>query len=181
MSNLEKTPEKKKINVESFQLNQPNYTVISYKSMNNFRDSIIKMNPKKFKVLNATWGNFKDGTDNIYIDGFIPKNTIRGSNILFLADFLDNAATLSQLYVLVMLCESFLNSMTIVLPFFPTGTMERVDTEGTVATANCLAKLLSNLPSVGKPIRLLIYDLHTLQNRFYLGHNCLADLRSAIP
>ena len=37
-----------------------------------------------------------------------------------------------------------------------------------VATANTYAQMFSNLPSCGKPTRLLIYDLHTLQNRFYL-------------
>jgi hypothetical protein len=30
-------------------------------------------------------------------------------------------------------------------------------------------RLFSNLPRVGKPIRVMVYDLHTLQNRFYLS------------
>ena len=32
-----------------------------------------------------------------------------------------------------------------------------------VATANTYAQMFSNLPSCGKPTRLLVYDLHTLQ------------------
>lgn len=41
--------------------------------------------------------------------------------------------------------------------------MERVMEEGTVATANTLSKMLSYMPSCGKPTRIMVYDLHTLQ------------------
>jgi hypothetical protein len=48
------------------------------------------------------------------------------------------------------------------------GTMERVVKEGQVATAATYAHMFSSLPSCGRPTRLMVYDLHTLQNRFYL-------------
>ena len=48
------------------------------------------------------------------------------------------------------------------------GTMERVVSEGQVATAATYAHMFSSLPNCGKPTRLMVYDLHTLQNRFYL-------------
>ena len=142
--------------------------------------------------------------------------------MVFLASFHNNDATLSQFHVLNMLCESFVESMTVVLPYYPTGTMERVLREGQVATASTLARLFSNLPRVGKPVRrllraldlgcrvssragkgldvtprqdrmraksfvcgwqvrVMVYDLHTLQNRFYLSGNALATLHTAIP
>jgi phosphoribosylpyrophosphate synthetase len=41
--------------------------------------------------------------------------------------------------------------------------------------------MFSNLPSCGKPTRLIIYDLHTLQNRFYLHGNSIASLQTTIP
>lgn len=37
-------------------------------------------------------------------------------------------------------------SLTLVLPYFPTGTMERVDYEGQIATAKTLARMLSAIP-----------------------------------
>ena len=47
----------------------------------------------------------------------------------------------------------------------------KTDTEDAAST---LARLFSNLPRVGKPIRVMTYDLHTLQNRFYLRYSiCL--------
>lgn len=46
--------------------------------------------------------------------------------------------------------------------------MERVVSEGQVATAATYAHMFSSLPNCGRPTRLMVYDLHTLQNRFYL-------------
>ena len=37
------------------------------------------------------------------------------------------------------------------------------------------------LPTFGPPARVLTFDLHTLQNRFYFHTNCLATLHSTIP
>ena len=33
----------------------------------------------------------------------------------------------------------------------------------------------------GWQVRVMVYDLHTLQNRFYLSGNALATLHTAIP
>jgi len=127
------------------------------------------------------WGKFADGTDDIEIGGFYPENEIRGEHVLFLASFHNNDSTISQFHVLNALAEAFVESLTIVLPYYPTGTMERVTKEGVVATASTLARLFSNLPRVGNPIRVAVYDLHTLQNRFYLSGSALASLHSGIP
>jgi len=43
--------------------------------------------------------------------------------------------------------ESFIESLTVVLPFYPTGTMERVVKEGQIATASTLARIFNTLPS----------------------------------
>mmetsp|Transcript_1438 Transcript_1438/g.3791 ORF Transcript_1438/g.3791 Transcript_1438/m.3791 type:complete len:213 (-) Transcript_1438:270-908(-) len=59
--------------------------------------------------------------------------------------------------------------------------MERIVKEGQVATANTYAQMFSNLPSCGRPTRLMIYDLHTLQNRFYLHGNAIASLCTTVP
>jgi len=69
----------------------------------------------------------------------------------------------------------------VVLPYYPTGTMERVTTEGEVATGATFAHMLSSLPSCGQPCRVMTYDLHTLQNRFYLSGNAIASLQTTIP
>jgi phosphoribosylpyrophosphate synthetase len=149
--------------------------------MEDMAQQIVELYPGRFKWHPTKWSSFPDGTDNIEIGGFLPENRISGADVLMLASFHDNGVTLSQFSVMITLLTSFINSLTVVLPFYPTGTMERVTTEGQVATANTYAQLFSNLPSCGKPTRLMTYDLHTLQNRFYLHNNACASLQTAIP
>ena len=41
--------------------------------------------------------------------------------------------------------------------------------------------MFSNLPGVGEPVRVMVYDLHTLQNRFYFSNHAVATLHSTFP
>lgn len=158
------------------------YVVLAAPGVEYWAQELVDLGgPERFLYCETTWDKFPDGTDHIMLGGFTPDNVVRGSHVLFLACFADNGATLSQYHALVCLAESFVESLTIVLPYFPTGTMERVTKEGEVATANTMAKMISNLPNVGKPIRVMLYDLHTLQNRFYFGGGAIATLHSAFP
>lgn len=157
------------------------YQIIAAPEMEELAEQIVELYPSRFKLHTTKWGKFPDGTDSIQIGGFVPENRISGENVLMLASFHDNGATLSQFSVMITLLSSFINSLTVVLPYYPVGTMERVTTEGQVATANTYAQLFSNLPSCGRPTRLMTYDLHTLQNRFYLHDNACASLQTAIP
>jgi len=76
------------------------------------------------------------------------------------------------------------NQLVICDLFDPLATMERVAVEGEIATENVDAHFWKTLPileSGKKPIRIL-YDHHTLQNRFYFtGGNTKVRLYSAIP
>eukprot|EP00298_Acanthocystis_sp_HF-20_P012414 c19875_g1_i2.p1 GENE.c19875_g1_i2~~c19875_g1_i2.p1 ORF type:complete len:318 (+),score=123.24 c19875_g1_i2:115-1068(+) len=145
-------------------------------------EAMVKANPQKFVYYPTKWSKFEDsGMDCIEVGGFYPENKVRNSSVIFLASFHNNDAILSQFHVLIMLLESFIQDLTIVLPFLSMGTMERVTKEGQVATAGTIARLFSNLPPCGKPARVMIYDVHTLQNRFYLYGHALASLHSTIP
>lgn len=157
------------------------YQVIAAPNMEGMAQSLVDLHPDRFLFHPTNWKKFPDGTDNIEIGGFQPSNHISGENILMLASFHNNDVTLSQFSVMITLLQSFVQSLTVVLPFYPVGTMERVIQEGQVATANTYAQMFSNLPSCGKPTRLIIYDLHTLQNRFYLHGNAIASLQTTIP
>jgi E3 ubiquitin-protein ligase DOA10 len=55
-----------------------------------------------------------------------PINRISGEHVIFLASFHSNDVTLSQFSVMCTLLQSFVESLTVVLPFYPVGTMERV-------------------------------------------------------
>lgn len=160
---------------------QTRYQIIAGPEFEEFGQKLVDLYPERFMLHKTSWGKFPDGTDNIEIGGFYPVNKISGENVIMLASFHNNDVTLSQFSVMVTLLQSFVDSLTVVLPFYPVGTMERVTKEGQVATANTYAQMFSNLPSCGKPTRLIIYDLHTLQNRFYLHGNAVASLQTTIP
>lgn len=75
---------------------------------------------------------------------------------------------LLQFSVITALPKLLPKSFKLFLPFFPTGTMERVSRLGEVATANTLARILSTVPSCSKgPAQICIFDIHALQNQFY--------------
>jgi len=157
------------------------YQVLAAPGMEGMAMTIANLNPARFMYHKTNWAKFPDGTDNIMIGGFQPVNRIAGENVLLLASFNNNSTTLTQFLVMVTLLQSFIESLTVVLPFYPVGTMERISREGQVATASTYAQLFSNLPNCGKPTRLVIYDLHTLQNRFYLHGNAIASLQTSVP
>lgn len=157
------------------------YVCLAAPACVDFALNIRQSNPDQFKYLPISWEKFPDGTDNITIAGYSPKNEIAGEHILFFASFANNDITLSQISVFIVLLQSFIESLTIVLPFYPVGTMERVDVEGRVATANTYSTLLSSLPCCGRPTRIMIYDIHTLQNRFYFHGSLVASLHTAVP
>mmetsp|Transcript_3898 Transcript_3898/g.9413 ORF Transcript_3898/g.9413 Transcript_3898/m.9413 type:complete len:418 (-) Transcript_3898:1237-2490(-) len=158
------------------------YHIIAAEACEPLAQRMAEKYPDRFHFLSTKWGKFPDGTDNIEISGFSnPRNVISGERVLFLGSFHNNDTTLSQFQVMICLLQSFIESLTVVLPFSPVGTMERVTQEGQVATAATYAHMFSSLPNCGRPTRLMVYDLHTLQNRFYLHGNSVASLHTAIP
>jgi len=67
-------------------------------------------------------------------------------------------------------CSYLAKSLTVILPYFPTGTMERIDREGQIPTAMTTCTLLSAIPLCASgPVQILMYDIHALQERFYFG------------
>eukprot|EP01062_Namystynia_karyoxenos_P067380 TRINITY_DN61311_c0_g1_i1.p1 TRINITY_DN61311_c0_g1~~TRINITY_DN61311_c0_g1_i1.p1 ORF type:complete len:410 (+),score=119.85 TRINITY_DN61311_c0_g1_i1:81-1232(+) len=158
------------------------YEVLAHSSVHEMALRLERADPGRFRYHPSKWQKFDEGgTDDICLGGLHPANLLRGRHVLFWASFHNNDVTLSQLYAFVTVLQSFVKSLTICLPFYPVGTMERVTTEGTVATANACAQLFAGLPHIGSPTRLMIYDLHTLQNRFYFSSSTVASLCSAVP
>ncbi|KAG6541261.1 hypothetical protein Mapa_017312 [Marchantia paleacea] len=125
------------------------------------------------------WGTFADGFPNIFVPN---AHGIRSQHVAFLASFSSPGVIFEQLSIIYALPRMFVASFTLVLPFFPTGTLERMEDEGDIATAFTLARILSNIPiSRGGPTSLVIFDIHALQERFYFGDNVLPCFESGIP
>lgn len=131
------------------------------------------------QLQSINWRSFDDGFPNLFIQN---AHDIRGRHVAFLASFSSPAVIFEQLSVIFALPMLFCASFTVVLPFFPTGSFERIEEEGDVATAFTLARMLSNIPiSRGGPTSLVIYDIHALQERFYFSDSILPVFESGIP
>ena len=100
---------------------------------------------------------------------------------MFLASFHTPDVVFEQLSAIYALARYGAKSMRVIVPFFPTGTMERVDRVGEVATAATLARLLSVIPHcAGGPVQLVFFDIHALQEQFYFTDNCIVQLKSCV-
>ncbi|GMH33300.1 hypothetical protein BSKO_01134 [Bryopsis sp. KO-2023] len=133
----------------------------------------------KVELGEIRWGTFPDGFPNLFVQDAL---RVRNRHVAFLASFDDPSVIFEQISVIYALPRLFVGSFTLVLPFFPTGTQERMEAEGVVATAFTLARILSNIPpSRGGPTSLVVFDIHALQERFYFGDSVLPLFESGIP
>eukprot|EP00268_Persea_americana_P032932 TRINITY_DN3258_c0_g1_i1.p1 TRINITY_DN3258_c0_g1~~TRINITY_DN3258_c0_g1_i1.p1 ORF type:complete len:321 (+),score=64.47 TRINITY_DN3258_c0_g1_i1:219-1181(+) len=131
------------------------------------------------QLQSINWRSFDDGFPNLFINN---AHHIRGQHVAFLASFSSPAVIFEQISVIYALPRLFVASFKLVLPFFPTGSSERMEEEGDVATAFTLARILSYIPiSRGGPTSLVIYDIHALQERFYFGDHVLPFFETGIP
>lgn len=124
------------------------------------------------------WASFDDGFPRIVIDRI---DWIRNHDVAFLASFDTPGDIFHQLSAIYEIPRYAVKSFKVVLPYYPTGTMERVDRDGQVATAATLAKMLSNIPmSLSGPAQIIIFDIHALQERFYFSDQVIPRLESGV-
>jgi hypothetical protein len=129
------TPRQQQLPQQQQQRESIRYQIIAAEACQSLARRMEQKYPHRFTFHPTKWLKFPDGTDNIEIGGFTPNNIISGEHVLFLASFHNNDVTLSQFQVMIGLLQSFIESLTVVLPFSPVGTMERIVREGQVATA----------------------------------------------
>eukprot|EP00126_Sphaerothecum_destruens_P015864 Sdes_comp9933_c0_seq1m1481 len=104
------------------------------------------------------WEKFSDGFPNLFIDNV---QELAGRDVIFIASFHSPELIFEQLSMIYCLPGYLIRSFKLVLPYFPTGTMERVDIEGQIVTAKVLARLLSVIPMCSNgPPQIVIYDIH---------------------
>jgi hypothetical protein len=79
-----------------------------------------------------SWKTFRDKWPDIFIKDV---EEIAGRDVIFVASFDSPSVIFEQLSLIYSLPRYLVRSFRLILPFFPTGTMERVDKEGQVVTA----------------------------------------------
>lgn len=124
-----------------------------------------------------SWGAFPDGFPNLFVHAI---KDCRFNSVLFLASFHSVAAVLPQLSVIYAL-PAYCKRLAVLVPYFPTATMERVTVIGEVATAKTLARMLSATPLAAHgPVQFSILDIHALAEQFYFGDSVHVRLKSCI-
>ena len=172
------------------------YAVLWHKSAEALAQSIIALDgntkadeqaghaTKRFERIPVTWERWDNGADKITIDGMHTMDGyLSNRDILFIASFRDNADTLSQFHLLHYICLQLRPaSVTVVLPYIPVGTMERIvpGEEGIVPAAATLASMFNGLP-FNPGVRVMTYEIHALPMMFYYQGQSGLTAHSAIP
>lgn len=144
------------------------YVLLAAPSMQEVAKKAAAHDPR-ITVGQISWQRFPDGYPNTFIHGV---DTVQDAHVAFLA-CLDTPATIfEQLSAIYAIAALRPKSFKILLPYFPTGTMERIDHEGQVATAATLAQMISAVAPAGPgPVPLYLWDVHALPIRHYFGPN----------
>lgn len=151
--------------------------VFFFPEMEQLADLLVAQRPNYIKGV-ISWNVFPDGTPNVKIED---AEKIRYNHVVLLTSFRQSERWMEQIAVIYALPRYMAKSLTIVLPFFPTGTMERVEHEGEIATAMSMSRILSCVPpTMQGPPRLVMFDLHTLQQRFYFWDGIVPVLLTAM-
>jgi len=130
-----------------------------------------------FELGDISWKDFSDGFPNIMI---LNSRQLVNSDIIFLADFSCPKEIFRQLAVLYALPSYGIHSLKVVLPFFPTGTMDRAAQDGEIVTAKTLARMLSVIPMAECPTQIYIFDIHAQQEQFYFADTVRVRCMSAM-
>ncbi len=129
---------------------------------------------------------FPDGTPNIKIHGMNDIiSCMGGADIVYFSQYNTMEEKKMEEMVIFVFADTLnVRSFTVVDMYDPLATMERVTEEGVIATSNVDAHYWKTLPQLhsGNKIVRILYDHHTLQNRFYFTNGTThVSLRSAIP
>ncbi|CAH3187631.1 unnamed protein product [Porites evermanni] len=146
--------------------------IVTQKGLLQFQQSV--------ELRSVSWQQFPDGWPNLFIENV--KQDCAGRDVIFLGSFHSPEVVFEQLSILYKIPRLLARSFTAIVPYFPTGTMEREEVEGRVATAKTLAMLLSAIPLTARgPSQIMVFDIHALQERFYFTDNVIPRLETAIP
>ena len=131
------------------------------------------------KFIPIDWKSFEDGWPNIFVNN---AASLQNADVTFLSSIGTPADVFAQYSVMCALPRYGVHSLKIVVPYFPTATMERVDEEGQIATAKTMARLLSSVPPTASgPPQVVIFDIHALAERFFFGDGVVPRILSLMP
>jgi adenine phosphoribosyltransferase len=152
--------------------------ILYYPTMEGVARQMVASHPFQFRLGHVSWKKFPDGMPNIEFDAL----SLERRAVVYLGSLYDIGTVMPQFSLVSVLPRQHIRSLHIVFPYFAPGTMERVEREGVLATAETFARILASSipPCQSGPATLRIYDIHALPNRFYFTDNVTMRMLTAI-
>lgn len=125
------------------------------------------------------WEEFPDGSPRNFIEHL--ARDVRGRDVVFLANFEDTRNIFTQMSVIYAFPRYDARSLKILIPFFPTATMDRIIKEGDILTSMTLVRMLDAVDQtqLGYP-RITILDPHD-EHLYTSFRHAVVRFASAMP
>src|SRR3989338_1648088 len=125
-------------------------------------------------------GHFGNGWPMVCIEN---AAAVKGRDVVFLASFDAPANTIEQLGLIYAMKFYGARVLDVWLPFYPTGTQERIVEYGEIVTAKTLARMISATPRLasGEAAKFHIYDIHAEAEAFFFGDSVQYSPHTAMP
>ena len=153
--------------------------LLSSPQMSTIADEMISLRNGK-RILergHIEWDHFPDGTPKTR---FLKSEELRDRDVAYLACFDPFGSITEQMMALGhMLGQYNPRSLKFILPFYPTGTMDRWEKPGEVVTAKQLANQFISLPKKSR-VEIIIYDIHALQEESFFHVDFTVTIQSAV-
>mmetsp|Transcript_20643 Transcript_20643/g.43937 ORF Transcript_20643/g.43937 Transcript_20643/m.43937 type:complete len:405 (+) Transcript_20643:26-1240(+) len=160
------------------------WLIFYHDSIKNTAEKVLEVMGDQARLSKLQWNHFDDGFPSILIDAQ-DRSSMEDEDYYgtcFLVSFHSPEVIFEQLCLLYELPRLRARNLRIILPWFSTATMERVETLGRIATAESLVRMLSCCPlGPHGPATIVTYDIHWLQEEYYFTRDqVLVELKTAV-
>lgn len=159
--------------------NDDRIIIFCHPSMQSIANTITSYS-NDFRQGTIIWNSFPDNYHNIVFEDL---KYLEGKRVVFFGSMYDPKNFTEQLSMILVLPRQRIRSLDIFFPYFGPGTMERVEKEGVLATAETYAQIISTscqTSTIDGPPKIHIFDIHALPNRHYFNDNVIVCMESAI-
>lgn len=136
----------------------------------------------------VSFEKFPDRWPNFFINDV--KKNIEQHEVIYIGDFSTPELLFENYVIIRWLLDYSIKEIKIIMPYFPVGTMERINTKGQIATAKYYADIFSLIPSgLSGKTSIHILDIHALAERFFFDtnkvhidiHTAMSLIKNKIP
>jgi len=167
---------------DSMAVRRQQWLIFYHASVEDIAFQLLKLMGAHAELSDLQWKRFSDGFPDLQINRQDAHRLEQFYGTCVIAGFHDPEIIFEQLCLLHELPRIRAKNLHVIVPWFSTGTKERVEKLGQIATAKSLADMLSSCPvGLGGPATMVMYDIHWLQEQFYFTDQVLTELLTAVP